>query len=69
MTFQDRITRGKPLRWVAGVFEKSGDLVTLGAGMIGMVLIVGVVVVGLHERQTSFRAISPAEQGEHTPYR
>jgi hypothetical protein len=62
---QDRISRGKPLRWVAGVLERSGDLVALGGGMIGIMLILAVVLVGLHERQTSFRAIAPAEQGEN----
>lgn len=61
---QDNIPRGKPLRWIAGVLEKSGDLVALGGGMIGIALIAAVVLVGLHERQTSFRATAPAEQGE-----
>jgi hypothetical protein len=65
--FQDRISRGKPLRWVAGVLERSGDLVALGGGMIGIALILAVVIVGLHERQTSFRAMVPAEQGENAP--
>jgi hypothetical protein len=67
MTFQGRISRGKSARWVVGVLERSGDLVALGGGMIGVVLIVGVVLVGLHERQTSFRTMSPAEQGESAP--
>jgi hypothetical protein len=61
---QYNIARGKPLRWVAGVLERSSDLVALGAGMMGMALIVAVVLLGLHERQTSFRAMAPAEQGE-----
>jgi hypothetical protein len=67
MTFQGRISRGKPVRWVAGVLERSGDLVALGGGMIGVALIVGVVLVGLHERQTSFRTMAPSEQGESPP--
>jgi len=67
MTIQDRISRGRPLRWVAGLLERSGDLVALGGGMIGIVLIVGVVLVGLHQRQTSFRVMAPAEQGETSP--
>ena len=61
---QYNIARGKPLRWVTGVLERSSDLVALGAGMIGIALIVAVVVLGLHERQTSFRAMAPAEQAE-----
>jgi hypothetical protein len=36
----------------------------LGGGMIGLALIVVVILVGLHERQTSFRAISPATHGD-----
>jgi hypothetical protein len=48
----------KPARWVA---ERSSDLVAIGGGMMGLALIVAVVLVGLHERQTSFRSISPAE--------
>jgi hypothetical protein len=67
MTIHDRISRGRPLRWVAGVLERSGDLVALGGGMIGIALIVGVVLVGLHQRQTSFRVMAPAEQGETSP--
>jgi hypothetical protein len=63
--FQDRKSRGKPLRWVAGVLERSGDLVALGGGMIGIALILAVVLIGVHERQTSFRAMAPAGQGEN----
>ena len=62
---QHRIPRGKPLRWVAGVLERSGDLVALGGGMIGIALILAVVLVGVHQRQTSFRVMAPAEQGEN----
>jgi len=62
--FQGRISSGKPLRWVSGVFERSGDLLALGGGMIGLALIVAVVVVGLHERQTSFRSMTLAQQGD-----
>jgi hypothetical protein len=61
---QDRIPRGKPLRWVAGVLERSGDLLALGGGMIGLALIVAVVLVGLHERQTSFRSTTPAQYSD-----
>src|SRR5437763_14274051 len=61
---QDRLSRGKPLRWMHGVLERSGDLVALGGGMIGIALILAVVLVGLHERQTPFRAMSPSEQGQ-----
>lgn len=60
--FQGRISRGKPQRWVAGVLESSGDLLALGGGMVGLALIVAVVIVGLHERQTSFRSMTPAQQ-------
>jgi len=61
---QDRISREKPLRRVAAVFERSGDLIALGGGMIGLVLIVGVIIIGLHERQTSFRSTTPAHHGD-----
>jgi hypothetical protein len=60
---------GKPVRWVAGVLERSGDLVAIGGGMIGLALIVAVVVVGLHERQTSFRTISTPESADDASYR
>lgn len=53
-----------PVRWVAGVLERSSDLVPIGGGLIGLALIVAVVVVGLHERQSSFRSSSPAEYSE-----
>lgn len=58
----------KPVRWVAGVLERSGDLVVLGGGMIGLALIVAVVLVGLRERETSFRAMSP-EYAQGASYR
>jgi hypothetical protein len=61
---QDRISREKPLRRVAAVLERSGDLIALGGGMIGLVLIVGVIIIGLHERQTSFRSTTPAHYGD-----
>ena len=61
---QDRISREKPLRRVAAVFERSGDLIALGGGMIGLVLIVGVIIVGLHERQTSFRSTTTAHYSD-----
>lgn len=53
-----------PLRWVTGVLERSSDLVPIGGGLIGLALIVAVVVVGLHERQSSFRSSSPVEYSE-----
>jgi hypothetical protein len=62
--FQDRISRGNPLRWVAGVFERSTDLLALGGGMIGLALIVAVIIVGLHERQTSLRSTTPAQHSD-----
>jgi hypothetical protein len=34
--------------------------------MIGLVLIVAVVLVGLHERQTSFRSTTPAQHSDTT---
>jgi hypothetical protein len=61
---QDRISREKPLRRVAAVFERSGDLIALGGGMIGLALIVGVIIVGLHERETSFRSMTPAHHSD-----
>ena len=61
---QERISAGKRLRWVAGAFERSGDLLALGGGMIGLALIVGVVLVGLHERQTSFRSTTSAHYAD-----
>ncbi|HXP77744.1 MAG TPA: hypothetical protein VN823_26655 [Stellaceae bacterium] len=54
-------------RRVARIFERAGDLVALGGGMIGMALIVAVVLVGLHERQTPFRVMAPAPQGTTAP--
>jgi hypothetical protein len=49
---------------VAGVLERSSDLVLIGGGLIGLALIVAVVVVGLHERQSSLRSTSPTEYSE-----
>lgn len=48
----------KPARWVTGVLERSRDLVVLGGGMIGLALIVGVIIIGIHERQSSLRSTS-----------
>ena len=67
---QDTRSRGKPPRWVAAVSERSGDLLVLGGGMIGVALIAAVILIGVHQRQTSFRSMSPAaEQGQISPYR
>jgi len=57
------------VRWVAGVLERSHDVVVLGGGMIGLALIVGIVVVGIHERQSSFRAISESGYTQRSPSR
>lgn len=53
-----------PVRWVTGVLERSSDLVPIGGGLIGLALIVAVVAVGLHERQSSFRSATPTEYSE-----
>jgi len=37
--------------------------------MIGVALIAGVIFVGLHDRQNSFRVMTPAEQGDSASYR
>jgi hypothetical protein len=66
--FQHRMWLGKPARWVAGVLEKSGDLAVLGGGMIGLALIVAMVLVGLHERHSSFRSVSPPEYAQGASY-
>ena len=67
---QDTRSREKPARWVAAVSQRSGDLLALGGGMIGIALIAGVILIGVHERQTSFRSMSPAaEQGQISPYK
>ena len=58
---QDRTRLGKPVRWVADVLERSGDVLAIGGGMIGLALIVAVIVVGIHERQSSFRSTSQAD--------
>ena len=52
------------MRWVARVLERSSDLVPITGSLIGLALIVAVVVVGLHERQSSFRSASPTEYSE-----
>jgi len=65
--FQDRKSRTKAVRWVAGLLEGSGDLVALGGGMIGAAVIIAVILVGLHERRTSLRIMAPAEQGQIAP--
>ena len=49
---------------MSGVLEKSSDLLPIGGGLIGLALIVAVVVIGLHERQSSFRSASPTEYSE-----
>ena len=59
----------KPLRWLAGLLEKSSDLMVLGGGMIGLGVIVAVILVGLHERQTSVRSISPAQSADDASHR
>lgn len=69
MSIQDLRSIGKQPRWVAAILEKSPDLLAIGGAMIGAALVVGIVIVGLHERQTSFRAMAPVEQGESTSYR
>jgi len=65
--FQDSKPRTNAVRWVAGLLEGSGDLVALGGGMIGAAVIVAVILVGLHERQTSLRVMAPAEQEQSAP--
>ncbi|HUJ38072.1 MAG TPA: hypothetical protein VLW88_10370 [Hyphomicrobium sp.] len=69
MSMQDLKSSTKPLRWVANVIERSPDLLAIGGGMIGVALIAGVIIVGLHERQNSFRVMAPAEQGDSASYR
>ena len=59
----------KPVRWLSGVLEKSSDLMVLGGGMIGLALVIGVILVGLHERQTSVRSISPTQAADDAAYR
>jgi hypothetical protein len=58
-----------PVRWVTGVLERSRDLVVLGGGMIGLALIVGIIVVGVHERHSSFRSSTPASYAQESPSR
>ncbi len=65
--FQNDTRLGKPVRWVAGVLERSRDLVVLGGGMIGLALIVAVVVVGIHEREGSLRSTSQATYSAGNP--
>ncbi len=65
---QHRMWLGKPMRWIAGILERSSDLVALGGGAIGLALIVAVVLFGLHERQTSLRSTSRAEYAQGASY-
>lgn len=66
--FQSKMWLRKPARWVAGILERSGDLATLGGGMIGLALNVAVVLVGLRERHSSFRSVSPPEYAQGASY-
>ena len=61
---QNRSQERTPKNWMSGVLEKSSDLLPVGGGLIGLALIVAVVIVGLHERQSSFRSASPTEYSE-----
>ena len=62
--FQDQKLRR---RWIAHIIDRSGDLLALGGGIIGIALIAAVILVGVHERQAPFRAMTPAEQGNAAP--
>jgi hypothetical protein len=62
--FQERTGLPKPMRWVVDALGRSSDLVAIGGGMLGLVLIVAIVIVGLHERQISFRATAPTEYSQ-----
>ena len=64
---ENRTRLGKPVRWVAGVLERSGDLAVLGGGLIGLLLVIAVIVVGLHERETSFRSTSQPDYTASAP--
>ena len=66
---QDRTRLGKRARWVGSVFERRGDLMAIGSGVIGLAVIVAVILFGLHERQTSFRSVSSAESARDVSYR
>ena len=66
---EDTMRLKKPVRWLAGVLQRSGDLVAIGGGMLGLALIVAVVLVGLHERQTSLRSVSTPQSTENGSFR
>jgi hypothetical protein len=67
--FQNGTRLEKPVRWVTGVLERSRDAVVLGGGMIGLAFIVGIIVIGVHERESSFRSTSPSVSAEDAPAR
>jgi hypothetical protein len=64
---QNRTGLPESVRRVAGALERSRDLLAIGGGMIGLALIVGVIVIGIHERQSSFRSTSLPDYTQESP--
>ena len=58
------MTDGKLRHWIRTAIDKWTDVAALIGGLLGIVLIAGVVMTGLHERQLPLRSggISGSQQ-------
>ncbi len=62
----EEVMTGKLRSWIRAAVDKWTDLAALIGGLLGLFLIAGVVMTGLHERELPLRAVISSGSSQHT---